>query len=1194
MRSRSRHDRIRQARFRTLALPILLTGALAGPALAGPGGGGDGDPQPPPPDVCGAEPIVPGGPSWQSIGPRKINNGQAWPGEIAVSGRINSVAANPMAPANDVWVATAGGGAWHLERGEEGGVPFHLWTPMTDHAEFLATGALALDSCDPERCATVWVGLGENSWRRDTQYGAGVLRGRWSPALGDYQWTQLGADLFRYGSIAALVLDPSSPDDDGKTLYVALSAGKTANAAHATLTTEPAAEYGVYKSTDAGESWDLVLEVDGRVATDLEIDPQDPDTVYAGFAQRGLWRSPDAGQGWQAINAGIPASYVADGGWPELAIHRPTPADPAVLYAVLEDAPGCPHPHHSANWNTPGFCSPGVFRSADGGSTWTMTKAAKSVSQGSYSSPLSSYTSYTHALTIHPGDPNILWYGGTQLYRSFDGGKIWETVGNSSLHPDHHDVWVWEDATSPTGVRVYDVNDGGFFVGDGEHIWDDSLQDYLVVTQFQSISTSPFSDKLIGGTQDNGTNVYAGSVIWEHAVHGDAASTIMDHDDELKVYDVYFGNEPRRCTLGPLGCPDYDWPTIYNGIAIWKFVMWYPPMLEGPSAWFGQHPLYYGNAQLYTSDDDGSTWSPLSPGEMAYEPDPSLIFPEIAGGNAISAMAIAPTAAQTMVIGFYDGRIFITHDVASPVPTWTRVDGTALPDRPVTSLAIHPAIAQEIYVAFEGFGSHSVYRSDDAGQSWTPWDDAIDSSGVVATRPANRLAIEPDPPYRVWLGTDNCVYARFAGASTAGWTYLGKGLPNVAVYDFAIDFEGEQIFAATHGRGVWTRPTGVAGGGKAFGKPFYEEECCNFWIDGGDPPGPPLHLPKAYLPVAASALAPDASCELQLSDAAGEVCGGGEVDADGATLRTDADGALVADKEGFYLARPLAWACYDGQCAGGVDAGECEVASVEVTCGETTARVAAAPQASVEGPSSAALAVVPGSASARGAAASAKAGTSSAIVVTPTLAHPGAASEALCAVEATVTAGGDPADVLADLADAVTADEGCLEAGVRAAVVGVEAGGGEDPPAPRPRLVLTAPGAEGSQLVPAVTGGAGVTLALEHLGVPPLNVGVAPRLSFSVPRGGAAGGSVWVEAVSALGRCAFTVTTRAGDDAETVAAALRDAFLAPPDPASAGACPAHRNPRDAARVGASLQFPLASGLIVDVDDPALTVRLDVE
>src|ERR1700730_7918344 len=139
--------------------------------------------------IAGAQPIVVTPPHWSPLGPTLINNGQAWPGRIPVTGRINVVAPNPQNILADIWVGSATGGVWHGSLR-----PDNFWEPVTDDQPSLAVGAIKLDSCGPVRCQTGWVGTGEDSIRRDTQYGRGVLRGKWDGSK--YVWKLLGESHF--------------------------------------------------------------------------------------------------------------------------------------------------------------------------------------------------------------------------------------------------------------------------------------------------------------------------------------------------------------------------------------------------------------------------------------------------------------------------------------------------------------------------------------------------------------------------------------------------------------------------------------------------------------------------------------------------------------------------------------------------------------------------------------------------------------------------------------------------------------------------------------------------------------------------------------------------------------------------------------------------------------------------------------
>ena len=154
---------------------------------------------------------VPGaieGDTWFPIGPAPLDHAQS-PGcstcGVNASGRATVVAANPFAP-DDVWLGTSNGGVWHsVEAGEA-----NSWKPLSDQEKSLAIGALVLDQCNGNGCATVYAGTGENSVRRDTYYGEGLLVGTVNAPF-DVSWALKGESLFSLASFRAA--DPKSASD---------------------------------------------------------------------------------------------------------------------------------------------------------------------------------------------------------------------------------------------------------------------------------------------------------------------------------------------------------------------------------------------------------------------------------------------------------------------------------------------------------------------------------------------------------------------------------------------------------------------------------------------------------------------------------------------------------------------------------------------------------------------------------------------------------------------------------------------------------------------------------------------------------------------------------------------------------------------------------------------------------------------
>ncbi|HEX3552565.1 MAG TPA: hypothetical protein VIA62_05000 [Thermoanaerobaculia bacterium] len=1096
--------------------------------------------------LLGPVPAARAGNSWIPLGPDLVNDGQTLTSNgVQVTGRINVVAPNPANPLGDVWIGSAGGGVWH------GSVwPNSFWEPMTDDAPSLAVGALALDSCLKTGCATVWAGTGEDSIRRDTQYGRGILKGKWDSATNVYDWTLLGESQFARGAITKIVLDPTTPDDKGKVLFAALSTGETSNGSHSTVTTTPAGALGVWRSKDAGQTWFNVLG-HGTPATDLEMDPQDHNVLFAGLRHDGIYRSVDGGDTWKPMSNGIPASLLAAADWPELAVHRTPGMSAAILYVVLGS---CPHPQTKPQ---PYWCSPAIFGSVDGGSTWQMVDAQLDP-PAPYGAPITGYASYTHALTIDPINPFTLWYGGINLYKSVSGGLGWDTVADWALHPDHHQVVVFE-AKTKTGEVVYDVNDGGLFVGDGENGWGSGFQQGLAVTLFQSVSAAPKDDFLMGGTQDNGTLVYQGTEVWETADDGDSASTLIDLDNPNLLYDVYFGATPRRCE-GP-GLCQFGWPFITSGLGEGSNASWYPPLVQDPTAVGGQHPLYTTTTRLYRSVDDGDSWTPIS-GALGG----GAAIPDLAGiQNPISAVAVAPGNPNRIYVGYYDGKVFTTADGQSASPTWTQANA-GLPGRPVTALAVHPADEKTVFAAFAGLAAHSLFRSTTAGASWGPLDDSV--LGDFAGASVNTLAIQPASPYAVWAGTDSGIYSRDDADSSVSLWFKSGGLPNVAVYDLELAKDGQVLYAATHGRGVW-RLSLVAG---LTIPDFYEEACCGYF----DP-----YQPAPFVSVSVDGFDPGQRCSMSLYEGS-RLCSTATVDADGGALATDAHGFLVSSKDGYYANRKVAWACQGGACVGGVPWSRCNVSEVEVACGRRSVHSGVRTAQETKEAASTQLGFAP-------------AGREGSFTLTPTIKRNGGLSTPLCSVALSYAAEDDAERVLTRAADAVSSDARCQAAGVRASIAGSTAIGTHEDEGLKPfRLSLSAPEQVGVQLITEVTGNGLAAFSVGAYGVPRQGSRVVPRLAFA---GRGAGGRVEVTESSPLGVCTFGVDTLEGDAPETVAAGLQRAFLGRPDTSvfqPGSGCPARQNARDVNLNGAVLQFALGQQVSVRSTDPGLSFTLGSE
>ncbi|MGH7272601.1 MAG: hypothetical protein ACREJ3_19400, partial [Polyangiaceae bacterium] len=769
-------------------------------------------------------------------------------------------------------------------------------------------------------CSAVYVGTGENGFRRDTYYGAGVYKftnmdGVWSAQV-------LGASTFGFGAVQNLLLDPNSPATL-RTIYVTLSRGETSNAVDASLTAPPPpGGYGVYKSTDGGATFTSVgPSVGGATAVDLVMDPQNSSVLYAAFGAQGIYKTTSGGSSWTAFNAGIPAATVTGASRPALAISHDTTSAGAVLYAAFGVNCGSPHTHGYPY----GGCAPSFFRISDAGTpSWQQMPATtvSSVAPGDptyFGAALFQYPDYTHAMVVVPNtNANTIIFGGVDLWKSTDGGQSFSAdprvIGNDEIHTDYHQL-VLPDKANPNYVLA--TNDGGLYSStDGGVTWA-SENNFLQITEFQSIAVSPSGLTVLGGTQDNGTNAFNGWLGWERQDGGDSASAFFDVDHPNTFYDVYADVEPRRILTG-LQIDD-----ITDGLATTDPVASYPPMVQvktGPAP----HPVYFGTNLLYSTSDisqvrnDGSSatpWTAVSPalgGTTTY-------FADIDSTNVITAVAVAPSATNRIYIGYYDGQIWVTDAASTNAGAWRSAGGSShgLPNRAVTSIAIDPNNKDVAYATFSGFGAASgdpgdhVFSTANGGGSWQ----AV-TAGLSSSDPANAIAIEAGPPERLWLGTDHGLFMR--AASGGSWA-RSTGIPFVPVYALATDEAHGRLYAGTHGRGAWVlSSTPVV---KTF----------EGWINGS----------IWDIPTYGSGLFPNQTCSdiaVVLKD--GTTCAHGSIDAQGSTISTDANGQIVTSNGSRWSGKPVAWACYDRKCVNNTPISACNqpgnpISTVQLTCGSS-------------------------------------------------------------------------------------------------------------------------------------------------------------------------------------------------------------------------------------------------------------------
>ena len=732
---------------------------------------------------------------WREVGP--FRGGRS----VAVAGS----AARPY----EYWFGTTGGGVFKTT---DGG---HTWSPASDKFFGGTIGAIGVAESNPD---VVFVGTGEYPIRGNVSLGDGVFR----TADGGRTWKYLG--LKETEQISRVRVHPTNPD----VVYVGAQGKVWA----------PSAARGVYKTTDGGKRWRKVLfRNDSTGVTDLVMDPSNPDVLYAalwqagrtpwmlvsGGAGSGIFKSTDAGEHWTELtrNPGLPRGIIGNVGI------TTSPAKPGRLWAIVEADSG------------------GVFRSDDGGATWTRTNAERKLRQRAW---------YYSRIFADPKDSNTVYALNTGFYRSTDGGKTFKSI--PVPHGDNHDLWI----ASNDAKRMIEANDGGANVSfNGGVTW--SEQDQATAQFYHVITTTHFPYRICGAQQDNSTlcgpsRAPGGIDIgeWKDAGGGESGYIATRPDAPDIVYAGSYGGLTTRKDLST-GLerdvnPWPDNPMRHSAEDLKYRFQWTFPIVVSPH---DPKTLYVASNVLFRSTNEGQSFTAISKDLTRH--DPRTLG---ASGGPITkdqtsveyyatifAVAESPVKAGVIWTGSDDGMIHVTRDAGA---TWTNVTPKGLPQWTRISI-IEPSHTREgtAYVAANRYQLDDrdpyLYRTTDFGASWTRIDpvgggqqvatlraegrrrarrsrasrlaldtasysvDSAEASAVraAASATADRMeftrAIREDPekPGLLYVGTERGVWVSFDDGGH--WQRLQLNLPAVPVHDLAIA-EGDLI-AATHGRSFW-------------------------------------------------------------------------------------------------------------------------------------------------------------------------------------------------------------------------------------------------------------------------------------------------------------------------------------------------------------------------------------------------------
>jgi len=644
-------------------------------------------------------------------------------------------------------------------------------------------------------------------------------------------------------SIGAVAIDP----ENTKNVWVGTGESWTRNSV--------SIGNGVYKSTDGGETWTHAgLDKSERIAR-IEVSPKNSDTVFAAApgalwsdsSDRGLYKTSDGGKTWTQILKGPNLST----GCTDIAID---PTNPDVMLASLWDFRRKGWEYRSGGESPTAPSASGLFRSADGGNTWTeiTPEANKGFPKKPYGriavaiapsnakriyafveSPDSAlFVSddggvtwdkrdksnwmvwrpfYFARLVVDPKNPDRLFKPDGALILSEDAGRSFSVVGGfQGTHGDAHDVWI--DPTNPQTVFVGD--DGGMWYSyNGGSKWWKGQN--LPVSQFYHVSVDdedPY--RVYGGVQDNsswvGESQYPGGITnaqWENMYNGDGFWMFPDPADADYLYAEYQGGNVARVNrhthearnIQPR--PGYKEKLRYN---------WNTPIALSPTE---KGTIYIGAQILFRSRDHGQTWERISPDLTTNNPQKQK--QEQSGGvtvdnssaemhTTIYSISESPKDKSLIWVGTDDGNLQLTRNGGK---TWNNVIGNVPGLQKNSWVSWVQASNFNAGTAYAAFDRHTfgdmapyVFRTTDYGKTWMPLVTAQDAKGIRGY--AHVIKEDVLKPDLLFLGTEFGLWVSIdAGKNWA--QFKGNHFPAVAVRDLAIQPRENDLVLATHGRGIW-------------------------------------------------------------------------------------------------------------------------------------------------------------------------------------------------------------------------------------------------------------------------------------------------------------------------------------------------------------------------------------------------------
>jgi photosystem II stability/assembly factor-like uncharacterized protein len=693
-------------------------------------------------------------------------------GPTIMSGRVVDLAVNPENP-TEFYVAYASGGLWFTNNN---GMSF---TPVMDTAPTINCGTVTIDW----NSGTIWVGTGEVNSSRSSYSGIGILK---SSDKGK-TWENLGLPESHH--ISRIKVNPKNTNE--------IVVGVVGHL----YTKNP--ERGIYKTTDGGKTWQQTLFINDETGIiDVSVVPDNFNTMYAAAWQKerkawnfkgngkgsGIYKSTDAGATWQLIStttSGFPTGENTG----RIGVFA---VDSDKIVAVLDNQnkrPSTtkekPKDANAALFETDVIgCE--IYESTNGGTSWV--KKNKDFIDDMYYT----YGYYFGNITVDSSNSQHIYIGGVPLLMSEDEGISFSNLSKDNMHADNHVTWV-----NPKNPKhIINGNDGGVNISydNGEH-WIKCNNE--AVGQFYAVNVDYKENyNVYGGLQDNGVwvgpNDYQYSDYWhqggkypfQELIGGDGMQVQIDSRNTDIVYTGFqFGNYFRidRTT----DKSESITPKPKEGEEELRF-NWQTPILLSSH---NQDILYLGSNFLHRSMDKGTTWEKISPDLTNGKVEGNVAF------GTITTISESKLQFGLLYVGTDDGKIHLSKDGGF---SWQLISENLPQNLWISRVVASSHLKGRVYVTLNGYRNDDftayVFVSDDFGTTWK-------SISNLTNNPVNVLVEDKTNQNLLFVGTDRNVFMTLDKGNS--WEKFSSGMPNVAVHDLVIQTKTNELIVGTHGRSIY-------------------------------------------------------------------------------------------------------------------------------------------------------------------------------------------------------------------------------------------------------------------------------------------------------------------------------------------------------------------------------------------------------